>query len=276
MRHLKLVVNTLSGEKTFSADSVSFLSSRKLSHAHELLSLNNHVTVQSPVKTSGLSKSLLLLAGFVHVLMIAGVLLYQPKMIEIKETPKPMLVSLLSDPAPEPELAPIIPPPPPEIKQKKPVEKKIVKKVEQPLPKVEQPVVEQPTVSEVPSPVVDDTKAVEVVETPKVEAKEPPKMPEPEPVIEPPRFGVAYLNNPKPKYPTMSTRLGEEGRVLLLVLVAVDGSAETVALEKSSGFERLDKAALEAVKKWTFIPAKKGKEVVSAYVKVPVNFGLSQ
>lgn len=280
MRHLKLVVNTFSSEKSFRAESFSFSPSKKLPHIHESLALSNHSVAPSVGKARGFSPSLLLLAGFFHVLMIAGVLLYKPQLIEPKEMPKPMLVSLVANPAPEPELVPIIPPPPPEIKQKKPPEKKVVKevvkKVEQPLPKIEQQVVEQPSVTEVPSPVVDDSKAVEVVEAPKVEAKESPKAPESEPVVEPPRFGVAYLNNPAPKYPSMSRRLGEEGRVLLRVLVSANGAAETVELEKTSGFERLDQAAMDVVKKWSFIPAKKGKEVVSAYVLVPVKFTLNQ
>lgn len=276
MRHLKLVINTLSGEKSFRAESFSFSPSKKLPKIHESLSLSNHGVAPSVGKARGFSPSLLLLAGFFHMLMIAVVLLYKPQLIEPKEMPKPMLVSLVSNPAPEPELVPILPPPPPEIKQKKPPEKKVVKKVEQPLPKVEQQVVEQPSVTEMPSPVVDDTKAVKVVEAPKVEVKEPLKAPEPEPVVEPPRFGVAYLNNPAPNYPSMSRRSGEEGRVLLRVLVSVNGSAETVELEKTSGFERLDKAAMDVVKKWSFIPAKKGKEVVSAYVLVPVKFTLNQ
>ena len=92
--------------------------------------------------------------------------------------------------------------------------------------------------------------------------------------VEPPRFGVSYLNNPAPDYPPISRRLGEEGRVLMKVLVSADGAAENVAIEKSSGSERLDNAAIQAVKRWKFIPAKKNNEALSAYVIVPVKFSL--
>jgi protein TonB len=98
--------------------------------------------------------------------------------------------------------------------------------------------------------------------------------PEPEPVIEPPKFGVAYLNNPAPSYPPLSRRLGEEGRVLLRVLVSSKGDADTVDLEDSSGFSKLDEAAIKAVKKWRFVPAKRSNQPISAYVLVPVKFSL--
>ncbi len=97
---------------------------------------------------------------------------------------------------------------------------------------------------------------------------------EAEPVTEPPRFGAAYLNNPAPAYPPMSRRAGEQGRVLLKVLVSENGAAERVQLETGSGYEKLDQAAIEAVKKWSFIPARRNNQPVSAYVLVPVKFSL--
>lgn len=93
-------------------------------------------------------------------------------------------------------------------------------------------------------------------------------------VTEPPKFGVAYLNNPKPQYPPMSRRVGEEGRVLFKVLVNANGDPETVEIASSSGSERLDNAALAAVKQWRFVPAKRNNEAISAYVTVPIGFTL--
>jgi len=113
---------------------------------------------------------------------------------------------------------------------------------------------------------VADSKPVETVD----------KTPQKEDVIEPPKFGVAYLNNPAPNYPPMSRRTGEQGQVMLRVLVSVTGEASTVEIEKSSQFERLDQAALEAVKKWRFVPAKKNNQPLSAYVLVPVRFSLDK
>jgi protein TonB len=88
------------------------------------------------------------------------------------------------------------------------------------------------------------------------------------------RFNAAYLNNPEPKYPPLSRRLGEEGKVLLKVRVSSDGTAATVDLEKSSNYDRLDEAARQAVARWRFIPAKRGDEPIEASVIVPIVFRL--
>lgn len=88
------------------------------------------------------------------------------------------------------------------------------------------------------------------------------------------RFDAAYLNNPKPHYPAISRRLGEEGKVLLRVKVAPDGAATEVDLEKSSSFERLDEAARQVVTRWRFVPAKRGDQAIETSVIVPVVFRL--
>ena len=53
------------------------------------------------------------------------------------------------------------------------------------------------------------------------------------------RFNAAYLNNPEPKYPPLSRRLGEEGKVLLKVRVLPDGNPASVDLEKTTDVARL-------------------------------------
>jgi protein TonB len=95
-----------------------------------------------------------------------------------------------------------------------------------------------------------------------------------QPAVTTPRFNAAYLNNPEPKYPSLSRRLGEEGKVLLKVRVTPDGRAAAVDLEKSSNFDRLDEAARQSVANWRFVPAKRGDETVEATVIVPVVFRL--
>jgi protein TonB len=97
----------------------------------------------------------------------------------------------------------------------------------------------------------------------------------PLPVI-PPRYDAAYLDNPAPAYPALARRQREEGRVLLRVLVGADGRAERVEIATSSGFERLDRAAQEAVRRWRFVPAKRGDEAIAAYVAVPIVFTLDR
>lgn len=92
--------------------------------------------------------------------------------------------------------------------------------------------------------------------------------------LTPAQFDAAYLNNPTPEYPPLSRRLGEQGRVLLSVFVGENGRAESVTLKSSSGFERLDNAAREAVSRWRFIAARQGEKLVASWVNVPVKFVL--
>lgn len=89
-----------------------------------------------------------------------------------------------------------------------------------------------------------------------------------------PNLNADYLNNPAPAYPSASRQLGEQGKVLLRVLVNADGQVEQVTLRRSSGYDRLDQAAQETVQKWRFVPARRGEQVVSAWVVVPVSFSL--
>jgi len=128
--------------------------------------------------------------------------------------------------------------------------------------------------------------------SPKTSAPVPPKAsapvsPNPEPLphnsetrkavlaeITPAQFDAAYLQNPKPVYPSLSRRMGEQGNVLLLVHVGENGQSESVKLKSSSGFSRLDDAAVKAVSGWRFIAAKQGGRLIASWVNVPVKFVL--
>ena len=94
------------------------------------------------------------------------------------------------------------------------------------------------------------------------------------PVLEPPKFGVSYLNNPSPVYPAEAKRKKQQGVVMLRVLVAANGKPDQIEISESTGVQSLDNAALKAVEKWLFIPAKIGKDAISAYVIVPIRFNL--
>jgi protein TonB len=186
--------------------------------------------------------------------------------------PAPIEVAILVPSVPvlkqAPELVPIVQPVKPKLK--KSVEPKPI----EPKPKVEKVNPESPSrqvvseesvesdVNDTPEPVVESRAAA-----PKLEKKEA--------ALEPPKFGVAYLNNPPPQYPRASNRNSEQGTVLLRVLVSETGVAETVAIKKSSGYQRLDDAALKVVQTWRFVPARKGEQTLSAYVDVPVSFTLN-
>lgn len=96
----------------------------------------------------------------------------------------------------------------------------------------------------------------------------------PAPALAPPRADMAYLNNPPPVYPSVSRRAGEQGRVMLRVRVSARGQVEAIEVQKSSGYDRLDEAALSAVRRWRFVPATVGDRAVEGWALVPVNFTL--
>ena len=91
-------------------------------------------------------------------------------------------------------------------------------------------------------------------------------------VVTPPRSDAAYLNNPRPAYPLAARRRGDQGTVLVRVLVTAEGLAVSVGLEKSSGHPALDEAALAAVKTWRFIPARQGAQAIESPYVVPIVF----
>lgn len=215
--------------------------------------------------------SVLLLVLFAHIALFAYLIGAKVEPIKLLEPAAPMMVSIIAPPAPivvpEPEIVPIV--------KKVEVVKKPVLKPKKVVEKFVPVVPDQPLVEATAEAANEEIKPEEATAptatTVEKVAQEPVVIDE---VIEPPKFGVAYLNNPAPSYPRISKRTGEEGRVLLKVLVSAKGDAESVSLEKSSGFERLDEAAKEAVKKWRFVPARKGERALSAYVLVPVKFSL--
>lgn len=82
-------------------------------------------------------------------------------------------------------------------------------------------------------------------------------------------------NRVEPTYPSSSRRAGEEGTVRLKVLVDKKGRPRDVAIATSSGFARLDQAAMEAVRKWRFVAATDGTNPISAWTQVAITFRLT-
>ena len=98
--------------------------------------------------------------------------------------------------------------------------------------------------------------------------------PPPPPKVELPSSKADYLHNPPPDYPRMSKRLGEQGRVVVKVLIGEDGRAQKVELLTTSGFERLDKSAMEAAMRWRYVPGKRGGVAEAMWYQVPIQFTL--
>lgn len=195
-----------------------------------------------------------IVAVALHVVAGAALLSYEPARSALLAV-APVMVSLISPP----EAAPT--PSPPEPPKPRPVVKPVPKPPE-PLPIIAAPL-ETPS----PSPVVVPPPPPPPPPAPVVAAP-------PVPVVTAPIFSADYLDNPAPYYPALSRRAGEQGRVVLRVLVNVRGSADEVEVRTSSGHTRLDESARDTVRRWRFVPAKRGDEPVPAWVLIPVSFRL--
>jgi len=165
----------------------------------------------------------------------------------------------------------------PESRQEQPAEAPAPRKpAAKPRPKAADPLPVIAAPAEIPSPVMAPSPPLESAPpvTPQpVAPAAPVAAPAPVPFT-PPVFNADYLHNPPPAYPPLSRRLGEEGRVILRVLVNPSGRAGEVQIRTSSGHERLDEAARGTVRAWKFVPAKRGEEPVSAWVLIPISFRL--
>ncbi|QHP78598.1 energy transducer TonB [Pectobacterium odoriferum] len=93
--------------------------------------------------------------------------------------------------------------------------------------------------------------------------------------LTPPLANADYLHNPAPSYPDVAISRGYEGTVLLNVQVRADGKVQTIRIHQSSGYPSLDDAARDTVRRWSFVPARRGSQPVSGWVVVPVDFSLN-
>jgi periplasmic protein TonB len=78
----------------------------------------------------------------------------------------------------------------------------------------------------------------------------------------------------RPKYPMTARRRGEEGRVILDVLVSKDGQAQTITVVASSGYKELDQAAEDALRATRFNPGERNGKPVEASARLVILFQL--
>lgn len=162
-------------------------------------------------------------------------------------------------------------------------------------PKIEQPKLAPPPVQK-PAPVVQQAPApvaapapatVPVVQASPVAAPPAPAAitvaapPAPsvapvavQPTVQLPSSDADYLQNPKPTYPAMSRRQGEQGKTIVRVLIGVDGLPKQTELAKSSGFARLDQAAIDTIMRWRFVPGKRAGVAEPMWFNIPINWVL--
>lgn len=90
--------------------------------------------------------------------------------------------------------------------------------------------------------------------------------------VELPNASASYLNNPKPPYPALSKRLGEEGKVVVRAWIDTNGTATQAEIKTSSGYDRLDQTALQTVLNWRYVPGKRAGVPEAMWFNIPLNF----
>lgn len=217
--------------------------------------------MRNPAQWAGAASAVAL-----HIIVIMLLLQFEPVRSAMTAA-APIIVRLVSPPQ---ELkAPDKPPKPLPVKPRVQRPKQVAP------PPVMTAVTEAPTpfvapaVPPVPLPALEAPPAPVAAAAPAPPAPAAPRAP-----VVPPSFNADYLNNPAPPYPPLSRRMGEEGKVVLRVFVNEQGLPADVQLRTSSGSSRLDNVALETVRQWKFVPARRGNQAIAAWVLVPISFSL--
>lgn len=180
-----------------------------------------------------------------------------PQFVESLKKTDDLLVSWITPEPKQPDPPPIemkalpTPPPPAAHVQPKPVRPPVV------VPTDEGTITAPPAV---PTPSVEPTQVVA------------PPVADPAPV----EASLAYRTAPL-TFPPLAIRKKMHGTVMLRVLVDAEGKPTEVVIEKTSGFDLLDRSAREQVlANWRFQPATSQGRPVSAWARVPVSFDLRQ
>ncbi|MBK7062878.1 MAG: energy transducer TonB [Rubrivivax sp.] len=87
-----------------------------------------------------------------------------------------------------------------------------------------------------------------------------------------PSSNIAYLVQPPIEMPLASRRMGEQGTVLLRVLVGMDGLPRQIGVQRSSGFKRLDEQAVSAMKRARFKPQTDQGQPIEWFVIAPLQY----
>ena len=87
---------------------------------------------------------------------------------------------------------------------------------------------------------------------------------------------MQYLEPPVLEYPRASRRFNEAGRVMVRVYIDEAGMPRTVQVSQSSGFARLDDAALAAMKKARFKPYTENGRPTAGWAPAPIDFELEK
>jgi len=212
----------------------------------------------------------------VHAVLLTAAWLHRnalpEKSVEVQSitaqliTPAPIAQQVAAESIPQP--AP--PKPTPRVKPK--VEPKPVQKVSKPTP---QPVAPSPVPSPTPAPAAEPTPTAAAAPAAAAPAAAAGPARETMEVSAPKNVPTLQCAFVKPDYPSMSRRRGESGTAYVHFVVGVTGKIESIDLQKSSGYPRLDEAALAAMRATTCRPYIENGQAIRAARTQPYNFGLT-
>ncbi|WP_086056986.1 energy transducer TonB [Bordetella genomosp. 9] len=241
--------------------------------------------------------------------VVASAMLANPEVVPVPPESQPIMVSVVEAPVPQVAKAPETPEPPrppqPEVQPQPPEpqdqpdpEPAPPEKVEpqpEPEPVIERPAVPAPKPKPIPKPQPKPKPKPEParpapppkpVEQPPVPPAPPSGAPEGATTTQAPRQGpprdqpelvsnIEYLGpGPAPVYPMASKRRREEGRVTVLVVISPQGLVEKATVVSSSGYPRLDDAALDALRKVRFKPYTRNGVAYTVQARIPFDFNI--
>lgn len=221
-------------------------------------------------KTLGITA---ILAVLLHGLVFCGVHWTLPDVAQPAPREQGISINFSPAPSPAPERSapePVWQPAPePERQEKPPVVEPVPVAVPEPAPKVARPRQPRPQRASAAVPRVDKPATPTETAQPRITAttaKEPSGAADPEP--------LRSYANPKPVYPELARKRGQEGLVRLKAYVDDRGELLELVVAKGSGFSLLDDAAMKAVRSWRFKPGLRDGQPVKGYVVIPVEFRL--
>ena len=243
-------------------------------HARQAASVTAAAAEPAPAAPRALGRHALVSA--VVVAAHAGLILVLQSALTVPTppvvVPAQVLAEFIAPPTPELQPAPPQPPVPPSKAVKPSVQPKATPQAPA-RPQAQPLAIADPTPSpNAPTGSVDPSPPAPPA--PMATGPVAPAAPPAPPAVQLPSSSADYLQNPKPPYPPLSKRLGEQGKVIVRVLIAADGQPQKAELKQSSGFDRLDQAALATVMKWRYVPGKRGGVAEDMWFNVPINFVL--
>lgn len=212
------------------------------------------------------------LPGLLFVLVVHAALFYflwSQRLIPHPEQAMTLFAELITSPAPV--TAPkALPEPEPVPVKLQPAKKPVVK------PKQEQLVAKSsaPAEKKQAEPAPEPPKLIEQAKESGAASAASPKSMQTAPVALSSELSVSCPKLAPPEYPAISRRMGEEGKLVLRVELDEKGHIDNAKVLNSSGYERLDAAALSAVRSWQCNPSLRDGQPVRAVALQPFNFVL--